>query len=117
MRLRNADFFVWYKCLIQEIILYLSTNIVDDSCFFYFLHIAFYHCPRSHYGYKGEREGRKPNRKPQQEASQQFKVTNPISMADLENIHTRRGKYPSHPPLDRTKNLGIDPKVKGGKSA
>ena len=33
-----------------------------------------------------------------QEASQQFKVTDPISMADLENIHTRRGKYPSCPP-------------------
>ena len=32
------------------------------------------------------------------EASQQFKVTDPISMADLENIHTRRGKYPSQPP-------------------
>ena len=33
-----------------------------------------------------------------QEASQQFKVTDAISMADLENIHTRRGKYPSRPP-------------------
>ena len=33
-----------------------------------------------------------------QEASQQFTVTDPTSMADLENIHTRRGKYPSHPP-------------------
>ena len=33
-----------------------------------------------------------------QEASQQFKVSDPISMADLENIHTRRGKYPSQPP-------------------
>ena len=33
-----------------------------------------------------------------QEASCQFKVTDPISMADLENIHTRRGKYPSQPP-------------------
>ena len=33
-----------------------------------------------------------------QEASQQFTVRDPISMADLENIHTRRGKYPSHPP-------------------
>ena len=32
-----------------------------------------------------------------QEASQQFKVTDPISMANLENIHTR-GKYPSQPP-------------------
>ena len=29
------------------------------------------------------------------EASRQFKVRDPISMADLENIHTRRGKYPS----------------------
>ena len=33
-----------------------------------------------------------------QEASQQFTVTDPISMADLENIHTRKGKYPSRPP-------------------
>ena len=33
-----------------------------------------------------------------QEASQQYKVTDPISMADLEHMHTRRGKYPSHPP-------------------
>ena len=33
-----------------------------------------------------------------QEASQQFKVTDPISTADLENIHTGRGKYPSRPP-------------------
>ena len=38
-----------------------------------------------------------------QEASQQFTVTDPISMADLENIHTRRGKYPSRPPLFRPK--------------
>ena len=28
----------------------------------------------------------------------EFRVTDPISMADLENIHTRRGKYPSQPP-------------------
>ena len=33
-----------------------------------------------------------------QEASSQFGVTDPISMADFENIHTRRGKYPSQPP-------------------
>ena len=38
-----------------------------------------------------------------QEASQQFMVTDPISMADLENIHTRRGKYPSRPPPFRPK--------------
>ena len=33
-----------------------------------------------------------------QEASQQFTVTDPISMADLKNIHTRKGKCPSRPP-------------------
>ena len=38
-----------------------------------------------------------------QEASRQFKVTDPISIADLENIHTRRGKYPSRPPSFRPK--------------
>ena len=52
-----------------------------------------------------------------QEASRQFKVTDPISMADLENIHTRRGKYPSRPPPLQTKDLGNGPKRKGGKSA
>ena len=37
-----------------------------------------------------------------QEASRQFRVTDPISMADLENIHTRRGKYLANPlPLDQ----------------
>ena len=44
---------------------------------------------------KGKRKT-KPEAPP--EASRQFKVTDPISMADLENIHTRRGKYPSQPP-------------------
>ena len=46
------------------------------------------------------REKGKKKTKPeaQQEASRQFKVTDPISMADLENIHKRRGKYPSQPP-------------------
>ena len=33
-----------------------------------------------------------------QEASPQYKVTDPVSMADLEHMHTRRGKYPSRPP-------------------
>ena len=46
-----------------------------------------------------------------QEASQQFKVTDPISMADLENIHTRRGKYPSQP-LPSDQKLGKCPKKK-----
>ena len=45
-----------------------------------------------------ERGRRKTKQEAPQEASQQFTVTDPISMADLENIHTRRGKYPSRPP-------------------
>ena len=45
-----------------------------------------------------ERGRRKTKQEAPQEASQQFTVTDHISMADLENIHTRRGKYPSHPP-------------------
>ena len=47
-----------------------------------------------------------------QEASQQFTVTDPISMADLENIHTRRGKYPSHPPPLRPKTWELARKEK-----
>ena len=65
-----------------------------------------------------EKGRKKTKQEAPQEASQQFKVTDPISMADLENKHTRRGKYPSCPPPSlRTKNLGIGPKGKGGKSA
>ena len=45
-----------------------------------------------------EKGRRKIKQEVPQETSQQFTVTDPISMADLENIHTRRGKYPSHPP-------------------
>ena len=45
-----------------------------------------------------EKGRKKTKQEAPQEASQQFKVTDPISMADLENIHTRRGKYPSRPP-------------------
>ena len=47
-----------------------------------------------------EKGRKKTKQEAPQEASQQFRVTDPISMAmaDLENIHTRRGKYPSRPP-------------------
>ena len=76
---------------------YTLAIILLTILFLYFLHVAFYHCPRSHYGYKRERKEKIKQEAPQ-EASQQFKVTDPISMADLEHMHTRRGKYPSHPP-------------------
>ena len=43
------------------------------------------------------RENRR--KKTKQETSIQYKVTDPISMADLENIHLIKGKlYPSKPP-------------------
>ena len=41
----------------------------------------------------------KGRKKTKQETSTKYKVTDPISMADLENIHLREGKlYPSKPP-------------------
>ena len=52
-----------------------------------------------------------------QEASQQFKVTDPISMADLENIHTRRGRYPSQPPPPLDQKLGKWPEKKRRKKS
>ena len=45
-----------------------------------------------------EKGRKKTKQEAPQEASRQFIVTDPISMTDLENIHTRRGKYPSRPP-------------------
>ena len=33
-----------------------------------------------------------------QESPTQYKVVDPISLADLENMHTRRVKYPTRPP-------------------
>ena len=60
------------------------------------------------------REKGKKKSKPEapQEASRQFKVTDPISMVDLENIHTRRGKYPSQPPPFRPKTWEMARKEK-----
>ena len=46
----------------------------------------------------------KGRKKIKQETSTQYKVTDPISMADLENIHLRKGRsYPSKPPLQGTR--------------
>ena len=59
----------------------------------------------------GEKGRKKIKPEAPQEASQQFKVTDPISMVDLENIHTRRGKYPSRP-LPSDQKLGKWPKKK-----
>ena len=59
-----------------------------------------------------EKGRKKTKQEVPQEASQQFRVTDPISMADLENIHTRRGKYPSRPPPFRPKTWEIAQKEK-----
>ena len=42
-----------------------------------------------------ERKGRKETK---QEPPTQHRVIDPVSLADLENIHTRKGKYPTVPP-------------------
>ena len=59
-----------------------------------------------------EKGRKKTKQEAPQEASQQFKVTDPISMADLANIHTRRGKYPSRPPPFRLKTWELARKEK-----
>ena len=59
-----------------------------------------------------EKGRKKTKQEAPQEASQQFTVTDPMSMADLENIHTRRGKYPSRPPLFRPKTWELAQKEK-----
>ena len=41
---------------------------------------------------------RRGKRETKQEPTAQYKVVDPISLADLENIHTRGGKYPTRPP-------------------
>ena len=47
----------------------------------------------------GRDKGRKKTKQEaKQETSTQYRVTKPISMADLENIHLRKGKDPSQPP-------------------
>ena len=59
-----------------------------------------------------EKGRKKTKQEAPQEASQQFRVTDPISMVDLENIHTRRGKYPSQPPPFKPKTWELAQKEK-----
>ena len=41
---------------------------------------------------------KKGKKETKQESPTQYKVVNPISLTDLEHIHTRKGKYPTRPP-------------------
>ena len=67
--------------------------------FIYYVHIALYHCPKIRNVSQG-----KGKEKIKQETTTQYKVTDPISMADLEHIHLRKGRsYPSKPPPLSTK--------------
>ena len=43
---------------------YTLAIILLTILFLYFLHVALYHCPRSHFGYKGEREEENQTRSP-----------------------------------------------------
>ena len=42
-----------------------------------------------------KRRGKKETK---QEPPTQYRAIDPVSLADLENIHTRKGKYPTKPP-------------------
>ena len=59
-----------------------------------------------------EKARKKTKQEAPQEASQQFTITDPISMAGLENVHTRREKYPSRPPPFRLKTWELAQKEK-----
>ena len=43
---------------------YTLAIILLTILFLYFLHVALYRCPRSHYGYKGERKEENQTRSP-----------------------------------------------------
>ena len=59
-----------------------------------------------------EKARRKAKQEASQEASQQFTVTDPISMADLENIHRGGGESTLVIPLHLDQKLGNWPKKK-----
>ena len=73
---------------------YILAIILTTILFVYFLHIALYHCPKQIMSTK--RKGRKETK---EEPPTQYRVIDPVSLANLENIHTRKGKYPTVPPF------------------
>ena len=58
---------------------------------------------------------RKGKKETKQESPTQYKVVDPVSLADLENIHTRTGKYPTRPP-PYGQLTGRSQKGEGGKT-
>ena len=71
--------------------IYTLAVILLAVLYFYFLHIALYHCPKMSAKRKGKKETKL-------ESPTQYKVVDPISLTDLEHRHTRKGKYPTKPP-------------------
>ena len=59
----------------------------------HFLHVALYHCPKQYN--VNQKEGKEGTK---QKPPTQYRDIDPVSLADLENIHTRKGKYPKKPP-------------------
>ena len=94
MRSRNANFLIYNKCFTSEIILYLSNNITNNLISLLPPHSLLSIVLEVIMAMR-EKGRKRTKQEAPQEASQHFRVTDPISMADLENIHMRRGKYPS----------------------
>ena len=76
---------------------YTLALILLTILFLHFLYVAFYHCPRGHYGYKGERKKKNQTGSP----TGGF----PTVYSNRSYIHGRfrkytykKVKYPSHPP-------------------
>ena len=76
---------------------YTLALILLTILFLHFLHVAFYHCPRSHYGYKGEGEKKNQTRSPTRDFSTVYSNRSYIHGRLREYTH-KKGKYPSRPP-------------------
>ena len=72
--------------------LYTLAVILLAVLFLYFLHKHYIIAQRT---MSAKKRGKKET---EQGSPTQYKVVDPISLADLENIHTRKGKYPTRPP-------------------
>ena len=80
---------------------YIFAVILLVVLFIYYVHIALYHCPRTRDVKQGERK--EDNQTGNFHPIGSKRVTDPISMVDLENIHTRKGRYPNKPPPQSSK--------------
>ena len=87
MRLPNAGDQKWQDFSLQKATIHLSSDTIN-SVISLLSSYSIISLPKELCQPRG-RERRKQT---------QYKVVDPISLADLENIHTRKGKYPTRPP-------------------